>query len=163
MRIFHKYWSTKRFYEQTYFEYHMKWYKFYNNNLLVVAGSKQKGTLKLVNPKYEDWASVQRLTLSLLTFLFTLPRNQVIFSMKTKKRKVTKRLKCVKEFSSRFRLANEKYLSIFLRVFARIVKVTHFAQIINCPKRAHGKVHPRKMNRQIDKDGNRQISNNDKE
>ena len=28
----------------------MKWYKFYNNNLLVVLGSKQGGTLKLVNP-----------------------------------------------------------------------------------------------------------------
>ena len=69
----------------------------------------------------------------------------------------------MKKFSRRFDLANEKYLSIFLRVFARIVKVTHFAQVINSLERAHGKVHPCKVNRQIDKDGNRQINNNDKE
>ena len=52
-------------------------------------------------------------------------------------------MKClmrVKEYSPRFDLANEKYLSIFLRVCARIVKVTHFAQVINFPERAHGKV-----------------------
>ena len=32
----------------------------------------------------------------------------------------------MKEFSHRFDLANGKYLSIFLGVFARIVKVTHY-------------------------------------
>ena len=45
--------------------------------------------------------------------------------------KIRKWLKCVKEFSYRFDLANGKYLSIFLRVFARIVKDQHFAQVIN--------------------------------
>ena len=55
----------------------IKWYKFYNNNLLVVLGSKQKGTFKLVIPKHEDWASVQLPTLSVSTFLYTLPRSQV--------------------------------------------------------------------------------------
>ena len=53
------------------------------------------------------------------------------FSMKTKKRKVTKCLRSLKEFLHRFDSANEKYLSIFLTVFARIVKATHFAQVIN--------------------------------
>ena len=37
----------------------------------------------------------------------------------------------MKELLCRFDLANGKYLSIFLGVFARIVKVTHFAQVIN--------------------------------
>ena len=63
----------------------------------------------------------------------------------------------------RFDLANEKYLSIFLRIVARIVKVTHFVQVISFHKKAHGKVNPRKAKRQIDKDGNTQINNNDKE
>ena len=52
----------------------IKWYNLYNSYLLAVLGSKQGGTLKLVNPKYEDWASIQLQTLSVLTFLFTLPR-----------------------------------------------------------------------------------------
>ena len=39
----------------------------------------------------------------------------------------------------RFDLANWKYLSIFLGVFARIVKVTHFAQVMNFRERIHGK------------------------
>ena len=55
-------------------------------------------------------------------------------------------LKCVKKFSRRFDLGNVKYLSIFLRVFARIVKVTHFAQVINFRERAHGKIHEIKQN-----------------
>ena len=38
----------------------------------VVIGSKQGGTLKPVNPKHEDWASIQLLTLSVWTFLFSL-------------------------------------------------------------------------------------------
>ena len=57
----------------------MKWYNFYNNNLSVILGSKQGKTLKLVNPKHEDWASIQLLTLSVLTFLFTLLRYEIIF------------------------------------------------------------------------------------
>ena len=51
--------------------------------------------------------------------------------MKTNKRKIRKYLKYVKEFSRRFDLAIGKYLSIFLGVFERIVKVTHFAQVIS--------------------------------
>ena len=73
------------------------WYKFYNNTLLVVLGSKQRGTLKLVN-----WASTQLLTL--LTFLFILSRCQFIFQWKQKKRKVRKCLKSVKNFLLRFAL-----------------------------------------------------------
>ena len=48
--------------------------------------------------------------------------------MRTNKRKVRKCLKCVKEFSRRFDLENEEYMSIFLGVFGKIVKVTHFPQ-----------------------------------
>ena len=51
------------------------------------------------------------------------------------------RVKCVKEFSRRFDLPNGK--SIFLRVFARFVKVTYFAKIINFRKRTHEKIYPR--------------------
>ena len=56
--------------------------KSYKNNLSVFLGSKQGGALKLVNPKHEDWASIQLLTLSLLTFLFTLTECQVILQWK---------------------------------------------------------------------------------
>ena len=79
--------------------------------------------------------------------------------MKTKKRKVRKCLECVKESSSRFDLANEKYLSTFPGVFARIVKVKHFPQVIIFCEKTRGKVHPRKVNRQVGKYGNRQINN----
>ena len=69
------------------------------------------------------------------------------FSMKTNKRKITKCLKYLQEFSRRFVLANGKYLSIFLGIFARISEVTHFAQVINFRKRTHGKIHPRKVDK----------------
>ena len=92
---------------------YIKWYKFYNNDLSAVLGRKQGGTLKFVNPKHKDWALIHLLTLSVLTFLFTLPRCQAIFQWK--QTKVRKCLKCVKESSRRFDLANGKYLSIFLR------------------------------------------------
>ena len=49
------------------------------------------------------------------------------------------RVKCVMEFSRRFDLANGKYLSNFLGVFARIVKVTH--------ERVHVKIHPCKADK----------------
>ena len=39
--------------------------------------------------------------------------------------------------SSRFDLTNGKYLSIFLGAFTIIVKVTHFAQVINFCERAY--------------------------
>ena len=62
-----------------------KWHKFYRNKLSVTLGSKQGGTFKLMKCKHEDWASVQLLALSVLTFLFTLPRCQVIFQLKQTK------------------------------------------------------------------------------
>ena len=58
--------------------------------------------------------------------------------MKTNKKKVRKRLKCVRKFSRRFDLVNGKYLSVFQGVFVRIVKVTHLVQVINFRERAHG-------------------------
>ena len=69
------------------------------------------------------------------------------FSMKTNKIKVRKYLNWVKEFSRRFDLANRKYLSIFLGVFARIVKVTHSAQVINFREKASGKTHARRADK----------------
>ena len=120
-----------------------KWCKCYSNNLLVVLRSKQKGKLKLVNPKHEDSACVNSISdsLSLITFLFNLPRRPVIFQWKQ-----TKCFRSVKEFLHRFDSVNEKYLSIFLGVFPRIAKVTHFSQIINFCEGAHGKYHPLKVN-----------------
>ena len=129
---------------------------------MVVLGSKQEGTLKLVNPKHEDWASIQFLTLSLLTFLFTLSRCQVIFQGKQKEEKLLNALRTWRNFCVDLTLQFEIYLSIFLGVFARIVKVTYFAQVVNFSERVHRKVHPRKVNRQIGKDGNGQTNNNDK-
>ena len=67
--------------------------------------------------------------------------------MKTNKRKVRKCFKCVKEFLGRFDLANWKYLSIFLGAFARIVKVTHFAQVMNFRERIHGKTDSRNVDK----------------
>ena len=119
---------------------------------MVVLGSQQVGTLKLGNPKQEDWASIHLLTLSVLFFLVTLPRCQVVFQWKQTKEKLGnaltlswrrplsyrnqsidwflydnglrhERAKCAKEFSRRFDLPNGK--SIFLRVFAIIVKATN--------------------------------------
>ena len=49
----------------------------------------------------------------------------------------------MKEFSRRFDLANVS----FLGVFARIVKVTHFAQVINFREIPHGKIHPHKVDK----------------
>ena len=48
---------------------YIKWYNFYNKNLSVVLGSKQGRTLKIVNPKHEDWALIQLLNLLVLLFL----------------------------------------------------------------------------------------------
>ena len=50
------------------------------------------------------------------------------------KRNVKKCLKYVKEYSRRYDSANGKYLSIFLRVFARIVKITHLTLKITVHK-----------------------------
>ena len=69
-----------------FFEYHVKWYKLYNNNLFVVLGSKLEGTLQIVNPKHEDWASIQllALTLNVLVYFVEMPS---YFSRKTKPKK----------------------------------------------------------------------------
>ena len=69
------------------------------------------------------------------------------FLTKTNKRKVRKWLKREKIFSRRFEMANAKYFPIFPEVFARIVKVTHLAQVINFRERAHEKTHLRKVDK----------------
>ena len=61
---------------------YINWYKFNNNNLSFALGSKQGGTSKLMIHKHEEWASIQLLTHSVLTFLFTLSRYQVILLWK---------------------------------------------------------------------------------
>ena len=63
-----------------------------------------------------------------LNFLVYFVEMSSYFLMKANKRKVRECLKWVKEFSRRFDFANLGIFSIFLGVFARIVKVTHFAQ-----------------------------------
>ena len=77
---------------------YIKLYKFYNNALSVVLGSKQGGTLKLVNPKHEDWVSVKLLNLLALTFLFTVARCQVIFQWKQAKGKLGNTLSAWRRF-----------------------------------------------------------------
>ena len=52
---------------------------------MVLLGSKQGGTLKLVNPKHKDWTSIKLLT---LLVSFTLPRCQVILQWKQTKEKL---------------------------------------------------------------------------
>ena len=64
---------------------------------MAVSESKQGGTLKLVNPKHKDGVSIQLLTLSILAFLFILPRYQVVLQWKQTKEKLGNALKCVKE------------------------------------------------------------------
>ena len=81
---------------------YIKWYKFYSNDLSVVLGSKQGGTLKLVNPKHENWASIQLLSLSVLTFLFSLPSCQVIFQWKQTNEKLGNALKAWRNFHDTF-------------------------------------------------------------
>ena len=71
-------------------------------------GVNKRRTLKHMSLNHEDWASTQLLIFSVLTFLFTLSRCQVIFK---------KCLKCMMEFSRRFDLANWKYSSNFLAIF----------------------------------------------
>ena len=67
---------------------YIKCYKCWNNNLSVILLSKQGGMLELVNPRYEDWVSIQLLALSVVTFLFTYPRCPVIFQCKQIKQKL---------------------------------------------------------------------------
>ena len=89
---------------------YIRLYRFYNNSSSVVLRSKQGVTLKLVNSKHEDWASVQLLTLS-LHFLDYFAEMSSYSTMKTNKQKARICLKCVKEFSRRFNSANGKEIS----------------------------------------------------
>ena len=66
--------------------------------------------------------------------------------MKTNKRKVWKCFKSVMEFSGNWLSESEIYVN-FLGVFARIVKFTHFAQVMNFREVSHGMIHPRKLNK----------------
>ena len=100
---------------------YIKWYKLHKNNLSVALENKQGETLKLVNPKHKDWASIQLLTLSVLTFLFTLLICQVIFQWKQRKEKVGNALCVWLNFHV------DLTFFLFLGVIERIVKVTHFA------------------------------------
>ena len=77
-----------------------------------------------------------------LNFLVYFAEISSFFPMKTNKRKDMKCRKYVKEFLHRFDLANEKNLSIFVGIFVRIVKVTHFAQVINFLRKAPHKKCP---------------------
>ena len=121
----------------------IKWYKFYNNNLLVVLGRKKEGTLKLVNLKHEEWVSIQLLSLSVLTFLLTLLICQVIFQWKKKQNKTKgnslKRnaLNVSRKFCVNL-LGKWEIFVNFPRGFWT-VKVTHFAQVINFAKGSTGK------------------------
>ena len=45
-----------------------------------------KGGPQHPEPQHAEWASIQLLTLLLLTFLFTLPKCQVIFNKKKQKK-----------------------------------------------------------------------------
>ena len=126
---------------------YVKWCKFYNNNLLVVLGSKQGDDVETREPQARG-LSVNSIADSLfLTFLIYFAEMWNYFLMKVNKRKSWKCLKCVKEYSRRFYLANWKFLSIFLGIFARIAKVAHFAQVINFREIARRKTHPCKVDK----------------
>ena len=121
----------------------MKWYKFYGNNLSVVLVSKQRGTLKLVNPKHKDWASIQLLTLQVLNFLFTLPRCQVIFQWKQTKEKLKNALSASMNFrvDLTWRMGN---ISQFPKGFCKNCEGYTFCSGY-FRERAHGKIYPRKV------------------
>ena len=107
--------------------------------------SKQGGTLKLVNPKHEDWASIQLLTLQVLNFLFTLPRCQVIFQWKQTKEKLKNALSASMNFRVDFtwRMGN---ISQFPRGFCKNCQGHTFCSGY-FRERAHGKIHPRKVDK----------------
>ena len=77
---------------------YIKWYKFYNNNLSVVLVSETKGDVET------RATQIQGLKVDSIA-------DSLDFAMKTSKIKVRKCLKCVKNLSRRFDLANEKYFS----------------------------------------------------
>ena len=83
MRIFRKQWSVKRFYEQTFFRIsYIKWYKFYNNNLLAVLGttnSKPQTRELIVNSVSGSF---------IFNFLGYFAESQVIFQWEKTKQKL---------------------------------------------------------------------------
>ena len=86
---------------------------------MVVLGSKQGDDVETREPQARG-LSVNSIADSLfLTFLIYFAEMSNYFQMKVNKRKSWKCLKCVKEFSRRFYLANWKFLSIFLGVFCK--------------------------------------------
>ena len=92
----------------------------HNNNLSVVFWTPSTRTER----QFNCWFSQSN-------FLVYFAEMSSYFLAKTNKGKVRRRLKCVKEFSHRSNLANGKYLSLFLGVFARIVKISHFSQVLS--------------------------------
>ena len=94
---------------------YIKWYKFYNNNLSVVLGSKQGVDVETCEPQTRG-LSVNSIADSLS--LNVLWRDVKLFSNENKQMKVRKFIKCVTEFSHKYDLSNGKYLSIFLGFFA---------------------------------------------
>ena len=103
---------------------YIKWYKFYNNNLLVVLGTAnlKPQTRKLIVNSFAGSL--------IFNFLGYFAEISSYFSMKKNRTKVRKCIRCVKEFPHRFDLANGKYMSIFLRAFVKTVKDAHSAQVI---------------------------------
>ena len=109
---------------------YIKWYKPYSNNLSIVLGSKQAGggggggVLKLVKPKHKDWASIQFADSLCSELSCVLCWDVKLFFNKTSKRKVRKYLKCVKEFSRRFDLANGSFVIDVLKIKQILVSIT---------------------------------------
>ena len=115
---------------------YIKWYKPYSNNLSIVLGSKHGGggALKLVKPK--QWASIQFADSLCSELSCALCWDVKLFSNKTSKRKVRKYLKCVKEFSRRFDLANGSFVIDVLKIKQILVSIIVNLIIILCFYRA---------------------------
>ena len=80
--------------------------------------------MKLVSSKHEDWASIQLLTLSVLIFLFTLPRCQVIFQWEQTKEKLGNPT-CVNDYDHVYGLCSF-YDHEVLRNIKKPSKPSHF-------------------------------------
>ena len=97
-----------------------------NRRFLNITENDTNSTLKTywsfqgVNKRgrWNSWTPNSKTDRQLDFWLSQSSRDVKLFFNENKK-KVTKCLKCVKEFLHRFDLANEKYFSIFLRVFCK--------------------------------------------
>ena len=98
-----------------------------------------------MNPKHEDWASIQLLTLQVLNFLFTLLRCQVIFQWKQTKEKFKNALSASMNFRVDFTWRKWN-ISQFPRGFCKSCQGYTFCSGY-FRERAHGKVHPRKVDK----------------